>query len=400
MARQIVVGIDIGTSEIRVVIAEGLIERGHIVPKIIGTGSSESKGVYRGYITNPTEAARSVEIAVAQAEKAAGVKIKRAYISFGGIGLGSVVASGSIAISRADLEITERDLTLVLEAAEAAIPPAISINKRIINTVPIEYKIDGKTVWGQVLGLKAQKLEVKALFITCFEHHLTLLISTVEEAGIEVVDVVASPVALSFVTLSKREKRVGCLLADIGAETLSIVVFENNNLISLEVFPIGGNDITNDIALGLKISLEDAERVKLGNEKRVMYSRKKLEEIVSARFYDCFELIDKHLKSIGRNALLPAGIIMAGGSAATPGIKNIAESSLKLPSQVAEVYFGAMPEGKIKDRTWAVACGLSIVGLNADGEQHSIGIRNGSLIAEDSKRWGKMFLRWISQFLP
>ena len=406
MARQIVVGIDIGTSLIKAVIAEGLLEHGHIVPKIIGTGSNESRGVYRGYIANPTEAARSVEVAVRRAEKVAGVKVRRAYVSFGGIGLGSAVASGAVIISRADLEITERDISLALEAAEAAIPPATSINKRVINIVPIEYKIDGKIVWGQALGLKAQKLEVRALFITCQEHHLADLISAAEIAGIEVVDVVASPVALSCVTLSKKQKRVGCLLADIGAETLSIVVFENNNLISLEVFPIGGNDITNDIALGLKIAPEEAEKVKLDSGRKMTYPRKKLEEIVKARLDDYFELIETHLKSIGRNALLPGGIIIAGGGAGTPDIKSIAENSLKLPSQVAEVYFGPparagnATEGKIKDRVWAVACGLVIVGFNTDDEQRSLGIRNGSLITESGKRWGKVISRWISQFLP
>ena len=400
MARQISVGIDIGTSEVKVVIAEGLFEHGHNTAKIIGTGSSESKGVYRGYITNPTEAARSVEAALQRAEKTAGIKVKRAYVSFGGIGLGSVVANGTVVISRADLEITEKDLSLALEAAEALIPPTISINKRIINIVPIEYKIDGKTVWGQALGLKAQKLEVKALFITCLEHHLADLINTVEEAGVEVIDVVASPVAASFVTLSKKQKRAGCLLADIGAETLSIVVFENNNLLSLEVFPVGGNDLTNDIALSLKISPENAENIKVGNDRGMTYPKKKLEEIVSARLKDCFELIETHLKSIGRNALLPAGIIIAGGGAATAGIKSIAENSLKLPSQVAEVYFGDAAEGKIKNRTWAVACGLSIVGFNTSDKQHSIGIRNGSLITESGRRWGRVLSRWISQFLP
>ena len=406
MARQIVVGIDIGTSQIKVVIAEGFLEHGHTVPRIIGTGSNESRGLFRGYIANAAEASRSIEVAVERAEKIAGIKVRRAYVSFGGGGLSSVVASGSVVISRADLEITERDISLALEAAEAAIPPTTSINRRIINTVPIEYKIDGKTVWGQALGLKAVKLEIKTLFITCLEHHLTDLISTVEKAGIEVIDVVASPVALSCVTLSKKQKRVGCLLADIGAETLSIVVFENNNLISLEVFPIGGNDITNDIALGLKISPEEAERAKLDSGRRMAYSRKKLEEIVKARLDDYFELIETHLKSIGRNALLPAGIIIAGGGAATPDIKSVAENSLKLPSQVAEVYFGPparagnATEGKVKDLTWAVACGLAIVGFNTDDVERSLGIRNGSLITESSKRWGRVVSRWISQFLP
>jgi cell division protein FtsA len=400
MARQIVVGIDIGTSETRVVVAEGTMGQGHIVPKIIATGSCESKGVSRGYIADQAEAAKSVQTAVLRAEKMLGFKIKRVYISFGGVGLGSIVANGSVVISRADMEITNRDLAAVLEAAEATIPPAILVNKRIINTVPIEYKTDGKVVWGQALGLKAEKLEVKALFITCLEHHLTNLINIVEEAGVEVIDVVAAPVALSFVTLSKKQKRAGCLLADIGAETLSIVVFENSNLISLEVFPIGGNDITNDIALGLKTTLENAENIKLGDDRRLSFPKKKLEDIIKARLDDCFELVEAHLKSIGRHALLPAGVILAGGSASTTGIKSIAEHSLKLPAQTAEVYFGNSGEVRIKDRSWAIACGLTIVGFNADNEQRSIGIRNGTLIAESGKHWGKLISRWISQFLP
>src|SRR5581483_3913899 len=140
-----------------------------------------------------------------------------------------------------------------------------------------------KLSWGSPAGLRATKLEVKALFITCLEHHLADLIKTVEDAGIEVIDVVAAPVAASFVTISKKQRRVGCLLVDIGAETTSVIAFENNNPISLEVFPLGGADITNDIALGLKISLEDAENIKLGGLARVNYSKKKLDDIIYAR---------------------------------------------------------------------------------------------------------------------
>ena len=117
MARQIVVGIDIGTSETRVIVAEGIIQNGRITPKIIGTGTSESRGVYRGYVADQTEATKSVRLAVSRAEKVAGIKIKRAYVSFGGIGLGSVVSNGSVVISKADLEITNRDMATALEAA-------------------------------------------------------------------------------------------------------------------------------------------------------------------------------------------------------------------------------------------------------------------------------------------
>ncbi|MBI1974410.1 MAG: cell division protein FtsA [Candidatus Zambryskibacteria bacterium] len=408
MARQIVAGVDIGTATTKVIIAEKVFVNGMAVPKIIGMGTSESRGVSRGYITNTADAARSVQAATAKAEKSAGIKIKRVYASVGGVGLGGVSAAGSTVTSRADLEITERDIGLALEAAEAAIPSSISQNKKIINTVPVEYKIDGKEVWGEAQGLKGQKLEVKALFITCFEHHLSNLISTIESAGIEVADVVAAPVAASFVTLSKKQKKVGCLLADIGAETTSLVVYENNNPASLEVFPVGGVDITNDIALGLKIPLEDAENVKLDVDRRIMYSKKKLEDIISERLKEIFGLVEKHLRNIGRDGLLPGGSIITGGSAAASGTKLASEHVLKLPTQLSEIHFGPPSElgragngaeNKIKDRSWAIAVGLVVVGLNADDEQSSLGIRNKAL-AENGKRLVKNFRRWFSQFLP
>lgn len=415
MKRSIVAGIDIGTATVRVVIAETVVENSRAMPKIIGVGSAESHGVSRGYITSPLETAKSIETAVRRAEKTAGVKLKRAYASVGGVGLGGYAAAGTAIISRADLEITERDISLGLEAAEAAIPQSVSQNKKIINTVPIEYKIDGKSVWTGVdrrglstpAGLKGQKLEVKALFITCFEHHLSSLITAIEEAGIEVADVVVGPVAASFVTLSKKQKRVGCLLADIGAETLSMVVYENNNLISLEVFPVGGADITNDIALGLKVSLEDAENVKLDIDRRIMYPKKKLEDIIRARLAQAFELVDKHLRVIGRDGLLPGGSIITGGAALTAGVKLAAEHVLKLPSQLSDIHFPPSELGRtsgndntIRDRSWAVALGLVVVGLNSDDERSILGVSRGTSIVISSERWIKTLKRWFSQFLP
>jgi len=400
MARQVITGIDIGSSQVKVIIAEGTFVNKHFTPKIIALSTSETRGVERGYIVDSAEAAASIRTAVARAEKTAGFKVRRAYVSFGGLGLGSVVANGSVAITRADLEITERDMAQAIEVAEQSIPKAASLNRRIINNIPVEWKIDGKPVWGEALGLKAVKLEVKALFITCLEHHLTEVIKTVEEAGVEVIDVVAAPVAASFVTVSKKQRRVGCFLADIGAETMSVIVFEDNNMVSLEVFPIGGADITNDIALGLKMTLEEAENVKLGGFSRTTYAKKKLDEIISARLGDCFELIEGHLKKLGRDSLLPAGIILTGGSAAIPGLKTFAEDSLGLPAQISLVHFGGSAGNTLKDPIWATACGLSLLGFNEDDEQSLLGKRNGAIMNLDGKRILNKLWRYISQLLP
>jgi cell division protein FtsA len=400
MARQIVVGIDIGTYETKVIVAEGTTTDGRFIPKIIGTGTAETRGVERGFIASVPDAASSVRLAVAKAEKLAGVKVRRAYVAFGGIGLSSLTTNGSVAISRADMEVTDRDVATGLEAAEHIIPKAASLNKKIINTLPIEYKLDGQISWGDPVGLKAHKLEVKTLFIMCQERHLEDLIKTVEEADVEVVDVVAAPVAASFVTVGKKQRRVGCLLADIGAETLSVIAFENNNPVSLEVFPVGGEDITNDIALGLKMPLEEAENVKLGGLSRTSFSKKKLDEIVSARLGDCFELIEAHLKKIGRDSLLPAGVVLTGGAAGIMGIKTYAEETLSLPAQIAEIHFGTSDKGKIRDNVWATACGLVLLGFNANDEGRFMGPRKGAITADNGKYLIRKATRWLSQLLP
>jgi cell division protein FtsA len=400
VARQIAVGIDIGTYQVKAVIAEQILDGARITPKIIGVGFSESKGLHHGYITNSHEVSRSVMEAINQAEQTAQVKVKRAFVSVGGIGLSGVTSTGQAIVSRADLEITNLDINKALESAETGIPHALSLNRKIINTIPIEYRVDGKVSLGRVDGMKAQKLEIKTLFIMCLDHHLQDLIKAIEDAGIEVVDVVAAPIAASFVTLSKNQKKAGCVLANIGAETLSIVVFENNTPVSLEVFPIGGNDITNDIALGLKVPLEEAESIKIGSVTGTTYPKKKLDEIVSARLSDMFELIEAHLKKIGRNALLPAGIIITGGTSGLGTIRHFAEGALKLPSKIAEVHFGLEEKGKIKDSVWAVAYGLAILGFNAENEQTSIGVKTGEKITNTGKQGIRIFMDWISKFLP
>ncbi|MBX4199853.1 cell division protein FtsA [Candidatus Parcubacteria bacterium] len=399
MARHIAAGIDIGTYQVKAVIAEDVGEKG-FSPKIIGTGISESKGLHHGYITNQAEVSRSVRLAVSQAEKAAQIPVKRAFVSVGGIGLMGVISNGSVVISRADLEVTQLDLDKAVEAAEASIPHSVSLNRRVINTIPLDYKLDGREAMGRIEGQKGSKLDVKVLFITCLEHHLEDLIRAVEEAGIEVIDIVASPIAASFVTLSKKQKKAGCMLANIGAETLSIVVFENGNPVSLEVFPLGSTDITNDIALGLKIPLEEAESIKLGSVTRTNVTKKRLDDIIGARLEDMFELVEAHLKKIGRNSLLPAGIIITGGGAGLNLVREFAESSLKLPSKVGEIHFGEDDKGRVKDSTWSVAYGLTILGFNAENERSGVGGRGIKNITENSKRGFKSILDFFSQFLP
>jgi cell division protein FtsA len=219
------------------------------------------------------------------------------------------------------------------------------------------------------------------------------LIAAVNEAGIEVEDIMVAPIAAGFVTLSRAQKVAGCILANIGAETVSIAVFENNVPTSLEVFPIGSTDITNDIALGLKVPLEEAEQIKIGAITGASFPRKKLEEIVAARLYDIFELIETHLRKIGRNGLLPAGIVITGGGSSLNSIDILAKAALKLPSRIGSI--GTL-DGKssFKDATWAVAYGLCIWGhYTEEGPEIDTSV-------EFLKKSWRAIGRWFKQFLP
>ena len=398
MANQISVGIDIGTQEIKVVVTENSkTESGALVPHIIATGLAESKGLRHGYVIHAGEAARSVHQAILQAEKIAKIKIKRAYISVGGIGLGSITGKGIVTTTRADSEVTDADVKNALETAENELSPAALLNKKIIHVIPLSYKIDDQVVIGRPAGMHGAKLEAKVLFLTCLEQHLNDLIRVVEEAGVEVQDVMASPLAASLVSLSKTQRVAGCVLINLGAETLSMAVFENNIPLSLEVFPIGSTDITNDIALSFRIPIEEAEKVKKTNNGETKYPKKKYEDLVNSRLSDMLGLVESQLKKLGRSGLLPAGVILTGAGSGIHTLEDIARTTLKLPAKTALTNFAG--DGKhpteLKDAVWSVAFGLSTWGLTNGEDTSGISTSSGK-----SNRTLHNFVEWCKQFLP
>lgn len=390
MGNRIAVGIDIGTYQVRVVVSREVEGKKGGSPKVIGTGYAESKGLRHGYIMNNTDVTRSIRQAVAQAEEVSGVKIRSAFLAIGGIGLDEVRARGEAIIARADAEVTDLDVDRALSGAEENIKGRL-MNRRVLHTVPMSYAIDGSEVLGRPQGMKGSKLSIETLFITCLEQHVNDLIEAVEAADISVADVMASPLAGSIVTVTNAEKRAGCVLANIGSETVSIVVFENGAPISLKVFRIGSMDITKDIALGLRVSLEEAEQLKLGAVIGSSIPKKKFDDILAARLVDIFELIDAHLKKLGKDQLLPAGIILSGGGSGIGSIKEIAEGALKLPSKTAALN-GAQG-GKIKDSSWAVSYGLTIWGLTGESADRSA-MRNAA------SKFGDSIASFFKQFLP
>ena len=353
--KNINVGIDIGTSTIKVVVT-GINKENNSLTTI-ATGIAETNGVRFGYISNIDQVGESIKKAIRQAESTLGFKIRKAYVSIGGISLSSTISSGSVIISRADQEITTFDINKALASSEEGLE---TTNKKIIHSIPISYKLDGKELYTRPDGMHGIKLEVKTLFITCLKQNLEDIITALAIANIEAIDIIASPVALSEILLSTKQKTAGCALLDIGAETVSISVFENNLLISMQILPIGSMDITKDIALGFKVSLEEAESIKLGSVLGGDYPKKKIDEIIEARLGDIFELVENHLKRIKRSGLLPAGVIITGGGSNIAHIEDLAKKQLNLPAKVGPIDPTLNTKFKIRDSSWYVAHGLAI----------------------------------------
>ena len=385
MSRRIATGIDIGTYQVKVVVVEEVADKSGIRQlHIIGTGLAESKGLRHGYIVNKEEVSASILKAKQQAESIARVPIRSAFLAVGGISLDEARATGSTVISRADQEITALDLDKVAKTAREAAAPGF-LNRHVLHSIPLEYRIDGTKVLGDPLGMKGVRLEVDYLFVTCLAQHEDALAKAVEDADIEITDQMASPLAGSYVLLNGEQKMKGCVLANIGAETVSIVVYDEGIPVSVKVFPMGSSHITDDIALGFRISLEEAERVKLGRLSGQMYPRKKIDDVIASRLVAMFMLIDKHLRSLGRRGPLPAGIIISGGGAGIGSISDIARGSLKLPARLAE--FRISSDTKIRDATWAVSYGLALWGLTGD-------------TSAPKKSFGAFFGKFLQQFLP
>ncbi|QQG37756.1 MAG: cell division protein FtsA [Candidatus Kaiserbacteria bacterium] len=352
--RKVYAGIDIGTYHVKCVLAAPA-DNPEAPMQILGTGTSISRGMRHGYIVDGKETQKSIRDALQKAQAAAKVKIQRARVAMGGVGLDEIRSTGEVTLTPSGGLVTDREIDRALKESEKRAASKL-VNRTIIHTIPLEFRVDGTKVLGKPQGLQGTKLSVDTLLITMIAQHYDEIMDAVEEAGVEPEGVMASPLAASMVTLTKAQKTAGVMLANIGAETLSIIVFDNDTPVSLKVFPVGSSDITNTIALSFQIPLTEAEQMKRGAVTGSDIAPKKMQTIVAARLKDMFVLINAHLKSLGRQRLLPAGVVITGGGSGLASASEIAKAILKLPSQIGQV--GYLPRTSSVDATWAVAYGL------------------------------------------
>ena len=390
MARRVYTGIDIGSSYIKVVIAVSA-ENPELPMQILGTGTAPSRGVRHGYITDIKEAGKSIREAIGRARAAAKIPVRSARLGLGGMSLEDIRSTGDITLTPSGGIVTEREIERAVSESEKRVASKL-VNRTVIHTIPLEYRVDGQKVFGKPHGLQGTKLSVDTLFVAVLAKHYDDALEAVEAAGVEVEGVMASPLAASFVTLSKAQKTAGVILANIGGETLSIIIFDNDVPVSVKVFSVGGGDVTNAIALSFRIPLMEAEQMKRGAVTGSSISPQKMNVAVVARLKSMFLLVSIHLKAIGRHRLLPAGVILTGGGSNLAPVVEVVRGTLKLPAQVAQI--GHLPRSSGIDSTWAVAYGLCRWGYMEDtaDSRYSLG--------QIVRRAGEFVKRAMRSLLP
>lgn len=390
MARRVYTGIDIGSSYVKVILATPS-DNPELPMTILGTGTALSKGVRQGYITDVKEAAKSIQEAVGRARSAAKVPVRSARLALGGVSLEELRSTGEITLTPSGGIVTKREIERVTNESEKRAASKL-VNRFVVHTIPLEFRVDGQKVHGKPEGLQGTKLAVDTLFITILAKHYEDAVDAVEAAGIEVEGVMAAPLAASFVTLSKVQKTAGVMLANIGGETFSTIIFDNDTPVAVKVFPKGGAEVTNAIALSFRIPITEAEQMKRGAVTGSSISPQKISVAVTARLKEMFTMVNAYLKSIGRERLLPAGIVLTGGGSSLSLAAEVARSVLKIPAQVAQI--GYLPRSTSIDATWAVAYGLCRWGYMEDTADSRYSF------ADIARRAGDMVRRAMRSLLP
>lgn len=381
-----IIGIDIGSGNLRAVGAVRHEDRKY--PTVVATYKKPIDGVDRGNIIDEREVANAINEAIIALEEQSGNSTLHTLISLGATGLSSHHASGYAQVSRGDASVTDLDIENAIKDGNRAIPDIR--NKSIVHAIPMDYKVDGNKIQGSIIGVRGNKLEAKTLFITYPLQCMNVLKKTLESADVRVTDIVAGPIAESIPLLTKKQKIAGVALINIGQAVTSLLVYEKNIPLLVSTIAVGGDDFTKDIALGMKITLEEAEEMKCGRA-TYAYSKRKVEEIIEARLEDLCAKITKELTRIQRSELLPAGIIVTGLSSQVMRLEYIFRNELRLPIKIITNELVRITGDDLRDGGWARSYGLTFLAPH-DTEKDVIK----DLITSTWNRVKKV----LSQFLP
>lgn len=392
---EIYIGLDIGSTKVTCIV--GLHEDGSALPSVIGVGVAPTNGMRKGVVVDVEETVSSITAAVDEAERISGIAIDRATISIDGSHVSSQNSTGVIAVGRADQEIMLDDVVRVEEAATAIqMPP----NREIIQVFPRSYAVDSQVNVKDPVGMHGVRLEVASHIISGSVPAIKNLDRSIHQAGIAIQGQVLVPLAAARAVLTKRQKELGVALVDIGGGTTGIAVYEEGDILYSSVIPVGAGHITNDLAIGLKTSVDVAEKIKLkyvraytakaslhekvrieelGGEDTIV-TRKDLQNIAGARLEEIFQLVRAELKKVGKDVMLPGGVVLTGGGSKMPGIEELAKEQLQLPATVGK------PEGftgivdRINDPAFAAPIGLMLENMTYARQEPAAGASIGQTV--------------------
>lgn len=344
----IIVGIDIGTTKVCTLVAR---VEGQKSFRVLGVGIEPSAGIRKGNIVDIEAASQSIARSIEKAERTSGMEITSALVSLAGSHVSSVNSRGVVGISGRMIE--QEDVYRALEAAQAV---AIPHSREIIHVIQRGFIVDGQEGIRSPIGMHAYRLEVEAHIITAASATVENLRQCVESSGVQITQFVLNPLASGEVVLTDTERQMGAVVCDIGGGTADLAIYIDGDVWHTAVIGIGGNHISADVAHGLRLTLEQAEEVKkqygyalqaeigssdlfstriFGEEQPVDISRKDLAMIIEARAEEIFDLVLQEIKRSGYDGLLPAGVVLTGGTSLLPGVRTLASNVLGLPVRIA-----------------------------------------------------------------
>ncbi len=373
------VGIDVGTTMIRCVV--GHVDPATGTPTIVGVGQAPNSGMRKGTVVNLNGPAHAIDQALGEAERMSGYEVNEATISVNGSHILSTKADGMIAVGMADHEINDEDLARIEEVATTGKIPA---NREILEVVPFSYTLDGQGGIKDPIGMSGTRLEINANVISAMGPYVTNLQKSTELATVAPNAVVPSVMAAAKAVLTEAQIESGVAVVDLGGSTTGVSVFEEGDLQYVGVIPMGGANITNDLAIGLKTDPEIAEKVKVQHgsaltrkenegvsvkqDKEILtFNTSEIDEIVEARLEEIFDLVNKELKKAGRAGQLPSGVVLVGGTANLKGIAEFAKEHLSVAARVGKAGgFGGVADDIDKPQ-YAAAVGLMLIDVDSTG---------------------------------
>jgi cell division protein FtsA len=371
------VGLDIGTSMVRCVI--GVLDPdSNNLPSIVGHGQAPNQGMRRGAVVHVDDVANAIVQAISEAERISGISIKQATVNVNGSHVSGLNSEGVIAISAANREITPEDRQRVEEAATIVKLPS---NREIVQFFAKSYSLDGQKNIKDPVGMHGVRLEVDAHMITAATPNLRNLDMALERAEITANHHTVSSLAAAEAVFTRQQKEAGTALIDVGAGTTNLIVFEDGEVQHVAVLPIGGQHITNDLAIGLKTDLDIAETVKLQHADLRPDSHKSssavvrvanhtynfdfsdISMIVEARVEELLEYVEKELAKIKRSHKLPGGVVITGGSSKLPGFDDLAREKLQLPARKGKLQNLSGLLDTVDDPSFITVVGLMLLDM-------------------------------------